>query len=351
MKRRAPIDIDLRAYATERRWASLIAEHGADEMVVLHAYDELLYALPGRRRVRALELASLIEARLDLPLEGGRAVNEALVASLRDNYRYAFLVDHASRPGNSTRPVVLTATPRSGNTLLQRLFAELTGYTVMAAPTVADLAEEAVTGSVFLQTHAPNDRHARRFVAAVNAEVVTIARHPLDVLLSVLHFSRFEVQILDWLDGAALPSPDSLRDATPTSAQFLDWATSKGATRLLAITHRWWQDGTAHRIRYEELIADTPGVFGKLLAELGITPLNDSPDPDQIREGALAGLANHHRWRATTNGWRDLLPVEAATKIHRAHRRVFDDLGYTLDAADPLLDDATASANWLALRR
>jgi hypothetical protein len=351
MKRRGPLEIDLHTYAAEHSWGDLIAEHGADRADVLATLDGLLLALPGRRRIRALELASLIEARLDQPMTGGRELNQAMIDSLRADYRCAFPVDRGPNPAVDARPVVLTATPRSGNTLVQRLFAELTGYAVMAAPMVADLDEREVTGPVFVQVHAPNDRLARKFVAAVNAEVVTIARHPLDVLLSVLHFSRHESQILDWLDGAALASPETLRGASPTSAQFVEWATGKGASRLLAVTHQWWRESTTHRVRYEELIVDTPGVVAKLFAELGVAPRDPAADADQIRAGALLGLANHHRWRATSNGWRDLLPVETATQLYRAHRRVFDDLGYTLDAVDPLLDESAANANWRAAKR
>ena len=107
-----------------------------------------------------------------------------------------------------------------------------------------------------MQIHAPRNRVTERFVAELDARVVTVARHPLDVLVSILHFSRHEPQILDWLNGEAIDSLEILADATPISDQFVEWACGEGAGRLLAVTHDWWDQPKVCRIRYERLIVD-----------------------------------------------------------------------------------------------
>ncbi len=349
MKRRTQLETDLDAYATSHDWPALFARHGADQAAVMAQLRTLLGALPARRRVRALELALLLEAHLDRSPADERAVSEAIVESLRTDYHHAFRVAGGARPAGTAKPVLITTSPGSGGPLLQRMVADLTGFPTLAASTVADLDPDSVAGPALIHVHAPNDRQARKFVAATDAEVITVARHPFDVLLSAAHASHLEHTALDWLDGAVIPSPEALRGASPTSEQFLTWATDKGAARLLDITRRWWRDGTTHRVRYEDLIADPPGAIGKLLAGLGIAPDLAETHADHLRALAGGEQGDPHRWRNVPNGWRDLLPVETATRVHRAHRRAFLDLDYTLLAADPLLDEITAASNWRAL--
>ena len=357
MKRHRPRELTLDAFAAIHHWPEHIARDRdratcGDDGDVMAYLGELLTCLPGRRRVRALELASLVEARLGTGQPGGDGLHRTLIDSLRSDHRCAFRIVPTPAPAPAGSPVLLAATPRSGNTLVQRLFAEVGGYSVVAAPTVADLEPDAIHGRVFIQCHAPADRHAHRFAAAIGARVVTVARHPLDVLLSVLHFSRHEPQILDWLDGAVL-SPDSLRGASPTGDRFLRWAGRRGAARLLGITHRWWRESGVERIRYEELVADPGRVVDELFAALGVDADGEESRVAEVRETALAGLANHHRWRATPEGWRDLLTAEVAAQLGRRHQAVLDDLGYTVDAdpSVPPLTESAARRNWEQLKR
>ncbi|MDH3678857.1 MAG: sulfotransferase domain-containing protein [Acidimicrobiia bacterium] len=350
MKRRAIRELELATFATRHGWPAMIADHEADEADVMTTLDALLVSMPGRRRVRALELASMIEHQLHPTTTQGRRLNEALIESLRVDYQHAFPVRPPPQRSAQGPSVLLAATPRSGNTLLQRLFAELFDYAVIAAPTIDDIAADQVIAPVLMQVHAVNNRQAHRFVDQVGARVLTIARHPLDVLLSMLHFSRHEPQILDWLDGAGVPGPETLRGASPTSSQFVDWASGRGAARLLALTQGWWNDAVAVGVRYEDLVASTTSVLEKLVAELGITARLDEVDPEATREQTLVGLANHHRWRSKADGWQELLTAPVAERLHRAHRKVFDDLGYDMPAPSTLTDDE-ANRNWRQLKR
>lgn len=350
MKRRAIRELDLSTFADRHAWPAIIARHEADEAAVMASLDGLLRSVPGRRRVRALELASMIEHQLHPTTSQGRRLNQAIIDTLRSDYRHAFLMRPTAPLSAQGPPVLLAATPRSGNTLLQRLFAELLGYAVLAAPTLDDIAPDEVVAPVLMQVHAVNNRQAQRFVDEVGARVVTVARHPLDVLVSMLHFSRHEPQILDWLDGAGIPSPETLRGASPTSSQFVEWAAGKGAGRLLALTQGWWHEPATARVRYEDLVASTTSVLEKLVAELGIAARLDEADPEATREQTLVGLANHHRWRSKANGWQDLLTGQVVERLHRAHRKVFDDLGYTVPGPSALTED-DANRNWRQLKR
>lgn len=352
MKRTSRRELDLETFADRHRWRELIADQGHDPARVFDALYELMLAMPSRRRVRAMELAALVEARL-VPAEPERsAIFESLVTSLRSDHRHAFLVDRA-RPIADRPSVLLTSTPRSGNTLLQRLFHEVLGYPILGAPTIDDIAVETVTAPALMQIHAVRNRRALRFVADLRAKVVTVGRHPLDVLLSILHFSRHETQILDWLDGEWLPTPPTaLQGAAPTSPAFVEWASGRGAAQLLAISQEWWKDPATYRIRYEDLIASTGAVVTKMADDLHIARPGteaDDVDPDEVRQHTLVDTPNHHRWRSTADGWRDLLPGATAQRIYQAHRSVFDDLGYDIEG--PYVDADEAMANWRSLKK
>jgi hypothetical protein len=59
-----------------------------------------------------------------------------------------------------------------------------------------------------------------------------LARHPLDVLVSMLNFIRHEPLTARWLEGNA-EIPKTLVGQAPTSENFLNYAMSWGAENLL----------------------------------------------------------------------------------------------------------------------
>jgi hypothetical protein len=346
-----------------------------------------LAAFPGRRIVRSLELASLIDlylssaldhpARLlgEPPASGrerpptsrrrrtpapGYDLRPALTA-LRDTLSgqpgVGFAVARSRSPresGRSAEPVagdrvLIASTPRAGNTLVQRLLVHSFGHEVVAAHGLSDVDLDKVAGRIVFQLHLGRSDRAVAFATMARARVITIARHPLDVLLSILHFSQHEPQVLYWLDGQAFDRPGRLVGASPTSPAFLDWATGDGAAGLLAVTSSWWSDPAVLRLRYEDLVGDTDETMAALAADIGLGGEAPKANAKRIQELVLRGLPNHHRWRGKPGGWRDLLPADVATTIRDAHRATFDALGY--DVTVDTVDQATADLNWLALKR
>jgi hypothetical protein len=200
-----------------------------------------------------------------------------------------------------------------------------------------------------MQVHVSNNRRARQFATRLGARVVTVARHPIDVLVSALHFARNEHQVVDWLDGKVVPERSVLASASPTSDEFVEWAVGKGAARLLDVTASWWNVPGVCRIRYEDLVTDPVGTFGWAVAELDIDRRSDAEVVASVRADALAGLPNHHRWRGKPGGWCDLVTGDIASRIELAHHRVFEQLRYTVSG--PVVDLDQAVENWATHRR
>ena len=71
--------------------------------------------------------------------------------------------------------------------------------------------------------------------------VLVLSRHPLDVLISILHFVRKDRETNNWLGGEG-GDERSIFGASPCSPQFLAYATSERAKALLSVSREWWPD-------------------------------------------------------------------------------------------------------------
>ncbi|MCP4228040.1 MAG: sulfotransferase domain-containing protein [Actinomycetia bacterium] len=301
--------------------------------------EQAMLAFPARRRVRSLELAAILSASMPTSNDRESTIRRQVLTSLRTQPQVAFVVENpVVVVGEKGRPLVLASSPRCGNTLLHRLIASALGHRIVAAHTVDDLDPSGLAGNVLLQIHAPATEVTRRLVSLIGAEVITIARHPLDILLSVLHFSRNEQQVRYWVGGHCLPPHEHFGRLAPLSEEFLEWAEGPGANRLLSVSQSWWTQPRAHRIRYEELVSNPLIVVEKLAASLG-KPLEDVERLGQVATERVTS-SNNHQWRGKPGVWRELLTAEAANRIRRANPTLFAELGYDTDEPTATPDEA-----------
>lgn len=185
-------------------------------------------------------------------------------------------------------------------------------------------------------------------------KLVTLARHPLDVLLSILQYAPCGGS-LRWLEGKDGDERPIFHTA-PLSDAFLEYATSPRAQALLAVSAQWWTAPGCHRIRYEELVQNPEQTLcrlGKKLSAPPSVPFAESVEVNKLdrlqsTEQQRTHLLARHFWQGKPGLWRSLLPAEAVHRIARAHSKVFATLGYTC-SPDPSLDTATANRNWLTL--
>jgi len=213
--------------------------------------------------------------------------------------------------------VAIVSTPRSGNMWLRRLLVAAYGLEERAAHTPAEVDWEALPERCVLQLHwhrTPEllesfDRHGFR--------VVVLARDPLDVLVSILHFAPLEPQTARWLDGEA-GDESAVFGADPASAAFRAYALGPRARALLSVTPEWWPHADA-RVRYEELVADTAAVLGGLVAALRADPVVPAADAAAaVRFSDLQQEAtNGHFWQGRPGLGRELIPPDLAGEIQR----------------------------------
>ena len=121
--------------------------------------------------------------------------------------------------------IAVVSTPRAGNTWVRHLLGAAYCIPHLARHAMADADWAALPPEVVLQLHW---RRTPDFVAKLNEHgfrVITVARHPLDVLISILHFCIYESESDQWLLGAGGSEAEIFGASWPGSG-------SKSAARL-----------------------------------------------------------------------------------------------------------------------
>ncbi len=106
-----------------------------------------------------------------------------------------------------------------------------------------------------------------------------------------------------------------------------------------------------HHVCYEDLAANPGEEVLRLARELGWECSGEALDAAIAanRMDAMKWHPNRHYWRGEPHLWKQLLTRPSAEAIWRAHRDVFETLGYKCDP-DPALQPEQAHRNWLAVR-
>jgi hypothetical protein len=244
--------------------------------------------------------------------------------------------------------IAVISTPRSGNTWYSLLIASVYGIPRMSSHLMEDDAWAGLPEEIVLQIHWPREPEFVDRLRREGFRVVTMARHPIDVLISILHVAVHDVESERWLrgrDGDEQP----LWGAWPQSEAFLEYATSKRAETLLSVSPDWWTAEDAVNVRYEDVVADTTEMLQSLEPHFGplrrsIEAAIEETSMDRMRKN----FTNNFFWMGRPGLWRELLTADRAKAIARAHPQVFATLGYeAVGRAD--LTDSAASRRWIEL--
>ena len=242
--------------------------------------------------------------------------------------------------------IVVISNPRSGNMWLRRLLMAMYEAEERSAHIPGEVDWENLPERCVLQIHWPDERSFRRQLRSAGFRAIVLVRHPFDALLSILQFAPHEPATARWLDGLH-GDERVLLDATPTSASFVEYATSARAQALLGISSKWWRRA-ACALCYEDLVADTESELLRL--ERALASPARRPAADVVAATRFADLAaeatNRHFWQGRPGHWRELLPAHVVEQIAPAHRGLLERFGY--DATpDPGLTEQEAAGRWL----
>jgi Sulfotransferase domain len=230
---------------------------------------------------------------------------------------------------------------------LRRQLVALLDLEERSAHTPDEVGWETLPESCVLQLHWPRTRAFSRTLERHGFRVVVLSRHPLDVLISILHFSAHEPETARWLDGA-YGDESSIVGVDPTSYVFWKYATSRRASALIDVSAQWWKHGLV-AVRYEDLVAAPERELQRIVDAVGVAPTRS---PEAVTETVTfrslrSEAANQHFWQGRPNHWRELLPEPVATELAEAHAHVLDSLGYDVEP-DPSLSHGEAVDRWRA---
>jgi hypothetical protein len=270
---------------------------------------------------------------------------------------------------NGPLRIAIVSTPRSGNTWIRLMLSRIYGIPELAVHQLDDAGFRELPAECILQLHAQRTPEFAATLARHRFRPLVLVRHPLDVLISILHYAVFDGRTDGWLMGST-GDETGIYGATPRSDAFLAYAAGPRAASLLGITGGWWHSANAAattlpasgsdldrtlgmlgtlRLRYEDAVADPVRAMSELVARLG-PPRVESPVEaaqatrlDRLRPQA----ANHHFWQGKPGHWRRFFTVAETARLAAALAPVTEPFGYQLDA-DPDLTPDAADANWVS---
>lgn len=256
----------------------------------------------------------------------------------------------ASATDGLTLRIALLNTPRSGSTWLRCLLRTMLDLCERSAFVPEDIDWPHLPARSVVHLHARRTRSMLNLLQRHAFRPVVVRRHPLDVLISILHFAPHEPDTARWLSGEG-GDEQLLWDAAPMSDAFLRYATSPRARALLSLSPEWAQDERAVVVGYERLVAQPVEELQRISSALASSPVRDPREA--IEQHALAkhraASRNQHYWRGQPGLWRKLLTQSVATQIAAAQNQAFRAFGYECDA-DPELSTEQAESNWNLLR-
>ncbi len=239
----------------------------------------------------------------------------------------------------------MISTPRCGNTWVRHVLSEALDLEQISVHNPKDLPRVPPERFIF-QLHWYRRSDFVSYLREHGFRTVTIARHPLDVLLSVLQFIRFEPQTARWLEGDA-EIPKTLAGCAPTSSEFVSYASSAGAARLLSVSSQWWADPETIKTRYEDLVADPNREFARIIEALGLASEKLAAAIAANPFSRLQQLPNRHGWQGRPGLWKQLIVPLDAWRICYSNRNVFRGLGYGIRPY--FVTRRAASRRWEAL--
>lgn len=212
------------------------------------------------------------------------------------------------------------------------MLSSLYGLTQHAVHTPQSLDWSALGDECVVQLHWNREPSFVATLADNQFKVITLARHPVAVLLSIWQFAGHEPQTANWLGGEG-GSEASILHSPVDSPAFLNYACSARAGALLSVSAQWWHAPGVLTLRYEDLVSRPQETLSGLCKILGSTSRSiDETLQNNTLDKLKLTTTNNHFWQGRPDVWREMVPQTFSHQIEETHSSIFKLLGYSCDA-------------------
>jgi len=228
--------------------------------------------------------------------------------------------------------IAFVGSPRSGNVWLHRILMDLLSIPAISLHTPDEVAWNNLPSRCILQLHWKPEIEFRDKLTCHKFNPLVLHRHPLDLLISILHFCRHEPQTACWLAGFG-GNENKIINAAPTDNAFVEYACSQRARALLNLSKDWAEQSGTIAVSYEQLVADPKLTIANMIDSLGLVA-----DPSAIQVAldknslpVMKQCANLHGWMGRPGLWGQLILAKDAALIQQAHKNLFQVQGYSVE--------------------
>lgn len=242
--------------------------------------------------------------------------------------------------------ILLASYPRTGSTWLKLLMAELVAagtpvdsFMPSFGKTLPETRTFAISGHRyhFLKTHMHPHHPDFAQVKMPLAAIISIRRHPLDILLSSLNYALIRKEPGCFLGGELKSVAGIVADGEMPhyldefiAADGFPWY--RGRTGPFSLFQRSWR-AEAERARYlelcyEDMVAAPQNAVGWLASFLGIeADAAKIKDTIRIVDGYTRKIGAFY-WMRRARNFETFLPRELSQNFERRYKPVLDELGY-----------------------
>ena len=250
--------------------------------------------------------------------------------------------------------LAVISSPRTGNTWMRTLLSATYGLEQFAVHAPWALDWEGLPERAVVQIHWLPEPDFLDRLARAGFRVVTLARHPLDLLLSSLNYTTY-VHLSGRCPGGGACGECGVAGRTPRSPEHMAYATSKvgSAANLFTFSLRWWPRPEVIRVRYRDLVGEPIKELARIAGKIGAEPRVPAPRVLELTAiGRLKKIQDSwhcHYWQGRPDLWKSMFPEAEARAIEAAHPEAFRAFGFDCDP-DPDLEPSRADLNWLQLQ-
>lgn len=245
--------------------------------------------------------------------------------------------------------VWLAAYPKTGSTWVRTIIQQMIAPDTRAKEAIASFEQEYPEGlasypvmstdAKIIRTHCHPEHKAFRAVQEQRSDrvagVITVQRHPLDVLLSQLNYAFTRERHGSFKNNELKRAEDIIAD--DEIDHYIDAFIASGgcpeySKRCLSYPdfYKAWRDfapGASHlHLRYEDMVEDQEAAIAQIARFLHI----DDIDPAELRDRVeqRTQLNGKFFWRKRAYNFRDLLPEDSIRRFERGFEGPLRELGY-----------------------